>query len=290
MGTPEDARKKAADTYNAASDCYDHPANFFWERYGRRTVERLRLPSGARVLDVCCGSGASAIAAAEAVGAGGHVLGVDLAENLLELARRKAKQRGLKNLDFRAGDMLGLGLPEAGFNAVVCVFGIFFVPDMRAAVRELWRLVLPGGKLAITTWGPRFFEPASTAFWDSVRAVRPDLYKGFNPWDRISEPGAVRALFAAAGIEDVDVAAEAGAHPLSSPEDWWQMVLGTGYRGTVEQLEAEDRERVRRENIDFMRQADVRSVEANVVYAVAVRTQAGLAQRRRATDTHPASF
>jgi ubiquinone/menaquinone biosynthesis C-methylase UbiE len=88
---------------------------------------------------------------------------VDLAENLLELARRKAKQRGLKNLDFRAGDMLNLGLPEASFDAVVCVFGIFFVPDMPAAVGQLWRLVRPGGTLAITTWGPRFFEPASIA-------------------------------------------------------------------------------------------------------------------------------
>lgn len=73
MGTPEDAKKKAAATYNAASDCYDHPANFFWERYGRRTVERLRLPFGARVLDVCCGSGASAIPAAETVGSGGFL-------------------------------------------------------------------------------------------------------------------------------------------------------------------------------------------------------------------------
>jgi SAM-dependent methyltransferase len=167
--------------------------------------------------------------------------------------------------------MLDLGLPESSFDAVICVFGIFFVPDMQAAVRELWRLVRPGGKLAITTWGPRFFEPASTAFWNSVRAVRPDLYKGFNPWDRISEPDAVRALFAAAGVEDLDVVAEAEAYSLSSPEDWWAMVLGTGYRGTVEQLDPEARQRVQRENLDFIRQADVHSVEANVVYAVAVR-------------------
>ena len=211
MGTPEEAKKKVAASYNAASDSYDHPANFFWHRYGRRTVERLRLPFGARVLDACCGSGASAIPAAEAVGSSGFVLGVDLAENLLELARRKAQQRGLSNLDFRADDMLDLGLPESSFDAVICVFGIFFVPDMQAAVGELWRLVRPGGKLAITTWGPRFLEPASTAFWDSIRAVRPDLYKGFNPWDRISELDAMSSLFTVAGVEDLEVVAEAGA-------------------------------------------------------------------------------
>ena len=101
MTNLDEAITKAATTYNAASDHYDHPANTFWERYGRRTVERLQLPPGARVLDVCSGSGASAIPAAEIVGPGGSVTGVDLAKNLLGLARAKAKQRGLDNLAFR---------------------------------------------------------------------------------------------------------------------------------------------------------------------------------------------
>jgi ubiquinone/menaquinone biosynthesis C-methylase UbiE len=271
MGTDEDVKRRAAAAYNAASDYYDDPANSFWERFGRRTVELLGPSPGARVLDVCCGSGASAIPAAEAVGAGGFVLGVDLAENLLELARGKARRRGLRNLDFRAGDLLDLELPAASFDAVVCVFGIFFVPEMPAAVSELWRLVSPGGKLAVTTWGPRLFEPANTAFWESIRAIRPDLHKGFNPWDRISEPGALRSLFAAAGVENSEVVAEAGAHPISSPEDWWAIVLGSGYRGTVESLTAEERERVRLESFDFIRRARVSSVEANVLYASAVR-------------------
>lgn len=271
METEDDARKRASTTYNAASDYYDDSANSFWERFGRRTVDRLNLISGARVVDVCCGTGASAIPAAETVGPGGFVLGLDLAENLLELARRKAKERGLRNVEFRIGDMLNLGLPEASFDAVVCVFGIFFVPDMPAAVRQLWRLVQPGGVLAMTTWGPRFFEPASTAFWNSVREIRPDLYKGFNPWDRINEPDAVRSMLAAAGIPDAKIVAEAGVHRISSPDDWWSMVLGTGYRGTVEQLNADEREQVRKGNLDFIRREGVSSVEANVVYAVASR-------------------
>jgi len=109
MATPDDAKQKAARTYNAASDFYDHPVNSFWEQYGRRTVSRLPLNAGARILDVCCGTGASAIPAAEAVGPDGFVLGVDLAENLLGLANRKAKERGLTNVEFRAADMLDLG-------------------------------------------------------------------------------------------------------------------------------------------------------------------------------------
>jgi ubiquinone/menaquinone biosynthesis C-methylase UbiE len=264
----EELKRRAAATYNAAADFYDHPINAFWDRYGRRTVTRLALAPGARVLDVCCGSGASALPAAEAVGPNGYVLGVDLADKLLELARVKAKQRGLENVEFRAGDMLALGLGPASFDAVICVFGIFFVPDMRRAVRELWSLVRPGGQLAITTWGPRFFEPVNTAFWEAVSTARPDLYKAFNPWDRISEPGALREILVSAGMPPADVIAEEGLHVLRSAEDWWPMVLGTGYRGTIEQLGTEARESVRQECLDFIRAGSVRSVEANVVYAV----------------------
>jgi ubiquinone/menaquinone biosynthesis C-methylase UbiE len=134
MVTPDYARARATTTYNAAADSYDDPANSFWERFGRRTIERLHLQPGMRVLDVCCGSGASAIPAAEKVGPEGFVLGVDLAEKLLERARSKATKRGLHNLEFRVGDMLDLRLERSEFDTVVCVFGIFFVPDMRAGV------------------------------------------------------------------------------------------------------------------------------------------------------------
>jgi len=271
MNTLDDAKKKAATTYNAASDFYDHPANTFWGRYGRRTVERLRLAPGERVLDVCCGSGASAIPAAETVGAAGSVVGVDLAENLLELARSKARQRGLTNIEFRSGDMTQLPFDEKSFDVVVCVFGIFFVPDMEAALRGLKRVVRSGGRVAITTWGPRFFEPATTAFWDSVRKVRPDLYKDFNPWDRISEVDAVRALLTSAGLDKVEAVAESDSQPLNSPDDWWAMIMGSGYRGTIEQLDPADQERVRLGNLDYIDRTSLRSLESNVVYATAVR-------------------
>src|SRR5262245_339241 len=269
MTPPREAQTKAAAAYNAAADAYDDPANSFWDRFGRSTIARLRLARDERVLDVCCGSGASAIPAAEAVGPEGSVLGIDLAEKLLALARAKAAARGLTNATFRIGDMLDPGVPDASFDTVVCVFGIFFVPDMAAAVRELWRAVRPGGRLAVTTWGPRFFEPASTEFWNSIRAVRPDLYKGFNPWDRICDPEALRALLSEAGIAQAEVRAEAGAHPIPSAVAWWPAVLGSGYRGTIDQLDPEACESVRAANLDAIRRTGIRSVEANVVYALA---------------------
>src|SRR5262249_16302573 len=90
MPTPDDLTTTTPSGYNAAADQCDAPANSFWDRFGRGTVDRLKLRAGARVLDVCCGAGASAIPAAERAGSGGSVLGIDLAENLLDLARAKA--------------------------------------------------------------------------------------------------------------------------------------------------------------------------------------------------------
>ena len=269
MSATEDVKKRAAATYNAAADFYDHPTNTFWERYGRRTIERLGLPKGSRVLDVCCGSGASAIPAAQAVGPEGPVVGVDLADNLLKLARAKASQLGLTNVEFRSGDLTALPFLNGSFDVVVCVFGIFFVPDMEAAVRELRRVLHSPGRLAITTWGPRFFEPVNTAFWDSVRNVRPELYKGFNPWDRICEVDALRELLAAADLSNIHVDAEMDSQPLNSPEDWWPMVMGSGYRGTLDQLSPAEHEQVKAESIDFIRRENIRSVEANVLYGQA---------------------
>lgn len=262
---------KAAITYNSAADFYDDPANSFWERFGRKTVERLNLKPGSRILDVCCGSGASALRAAEIVGPSGFVLGIDLAEKLLELGRKKATQRGLKNIEFRRGDMLNLDF-ENEFDAVVCVFGIFFVPEIESAVRELWLAVIPGGKLVITTWGPRFFEPATTAFWNSIRDVRPDLYKGFNPWDRICDRNSLLQLLNNSGIDHAEILEEANMHPIDSPESWWAAVLGSGYRGTIDQLSTEDLQKVRDANFKYIRDSGIREVEANVVYAVCRKT------------------
>jgi len=68
------ARLRAEETYNAAANYFDAKPLAFWDRYGRRTVERMALRRGASVLDVCCGAGASALPAAEAVGSGGRVI------------------------------------------------------------------------------------------------------------------------------------------------------------------------------------------------------------------------
>jgi ubiquinone/menaquinone biosynthesis C-methylase UbiE len=267
----DEAQKRAAQAYNAAADAYDAEPLGFWDYFGRRTVERIGLTNGTRLLDVCCGSGASAIPAAQLIGPSGHVTGVDLAEKLLELARWKAESLSLRNIDFQRGDLLSLNFPPNSFDVVVCVFGIFFVPDMMAGVRELWRQVKPGGKLAITTWGGDLFEPANREFWNSISEVRPDLYKSFNPWDRIDNAASLRAILRKAGVENIQIEAEIRLHPVRSPEDWWTIVLGSGYRGTIEQLSPTEREQVKARNLRHIREANIQQVQTNVLYALAMK-------------------
>ena len=269
---PENAQDRAAFTYNAAADFFDASPLSFWDYFGRRTIELASLPNGSRVLDVCCGSGASALPAAEAVGPEGKVIGVDLAEQLLELARTKAIQRHLGNIEFEVGDMLSMRFPPASFDAVVCVFGIFFVPDMAKAVSELWSRIRSGGKLAVTTWARNFCEPANKAFWHSIKQLRPDLYKGFNPWDRIDDPESLKKILEKGGVPLPKISTENRRHPISSANDWWAIVLGSGYRGTIEQLTEAEQETVKQANLAFISDGQISAVETNVLYALATKT------------------
>jgi ubiquinone/menaquinone biosynthesis C-methylase UbiE len=263
------AKLKAAATYNAAADHFEDEPLEFWARIGRRTIERLALAPGAIVLDVGCGTGASALPAAEIVGSRGRVIGVDLAERLLAIARQKAESQSLGNAEFRAGDMERLRYPDDRFDAVVSVFSIFFVPDMVRQVRELWRMVRPGGSLAITTWGPRMMEPGTTHWLSAVRELRPDLVPAVSPWSRITEPESVRRLLLEAGIADAEIVAEESCQKLRSPEDWWTIVLGSGFRWIVDQLGHDTAEQVRSANLAAIRANRIGSVETNAIFAVA---------------------
>jgi ubiquinone/menaquinone biosynthesis C-methylase UbiE len=264
----EEAIQKSTITFNSAADYFDAPALSFWNRFGQRTIDRLELRSGNQILDVCCGTGASAIPAAKQVGATGSVLGVDLADSLLELARHKSQQQGLTNIEFRCGDFTSMGLPSESFDAIVCVFGIFFVPDMEAAVAELWRMLRPGGKLAITSWGTRVFEPANQTFWNAVKAERPELYKQYTPWYRIGDTESLKALLEFGGATNVEVFAETDSHKLATPEDWWTMVMGGGIRGTIDQLDPATQERVKSINLEFLRTNQIQALDSDVLYAI----------------------
>jgi ubiquinone/menaquinone biosynthesis C-methylase UbiE len=263
--------RRAASTYGAAADHYTGDALSFWDRLGSATVSRLPLAPGAFVLDLCCGAGASAIPAAHAVGPAGRVLGIDAAAPMLELARAKAARQGLANIDFRCGDATQTGLADGSFDAVVCVFGVFFAPDMAAFMQEMWRLVRPGGVLAVTTWGAGLFEPANSHFWRCVGQVEPSLVKAFNPWDEITTPAALAGLFSHAGIPDPAVEAAGSQHHLEHPDNFWDIVLGSGYRATVNALSPSQGDRLRAGLLAELRSHEITIVQTDIIFGTATR-------------------
>src|SRR6266542_2580247 len=114
-------------------------------------VERIAPEAGDRWLDLACGTGAVAERAARA---GADVTGIDLAPALIETATEKAAAAGL-DISFRVGDCENLQDVETGsFDVVSSTCGVMFAPDHEATARELARVVLPGGKLALANWTP----------------------------------------------------------------------------------------------------------------------------------------
>jgi hypothetical protein len=114
-------------------------------------------------------------------------------------------------------------------------------------------------------------ERAASIFWLAVRDERPDLYKGYNPWDRINEPAALAAMLLEGGVQTAKIVAESDVQPLNSPEDFWTIALGSGYRSVIEQLGDASRERVRRATLDSICTQNVRGLETNAIYAISFR-------------------
>jgi len=125
----------------------------------------------------------------------------------------------------------------------------------------------------VTTWGPNFCEPANDGFWRSIKNVRPDLHKGFNPWDRINDSAGLSEILYEGGVASPEIIAENRLHPIRSPEDWWTIVLGSGYRGTIEQLNQVDREKVKEANLAFVCDEKISAVETNVLYSLATKPE-----------------
>jgi len=201
------------------------------------------------------------------------VVGIDVAAPLLEMARAKATREGLVNIEFRHGDATCTDLVDGCFDAVVCVFGVFFAPDMTAFVAEMWRLVRPGGMLAITTWGPGLFEPASSHFWESVGEAEPTLVKAFNPWDEITTEAALTDLFIRAGVTRPAVLAVPGQHHLDHPDRFWDIVLGSGYRATIDALSPGQQDQMRGHLLQKLRSAKITALRTDVVLGTAQRPE-----------------
>ncbi len=269
MQDPTPTLEKIRSTYHAAADCYDQVPLAFWETIGRATIARASLRLGHHVLDACCGSGAATIPAAQAVGADGRVLGIDLAAGLLDLARAKAARAKLGQVEFVEGNFETLDEPSESFQTVLCTLGMFAHPEPKAGVQRLWRWVRPRGNLAFTAWGARPLEPLAEIFGRQLRAVRPDLALAADPWAAVNNPAAVMALFRGAGISSVVVEASAAEQRLRTAEDGWTILMGTWHRAAIESLEAAQRAQVRAAVLAEIDTRGIGQIEVNVIYALA---------------------
>lgn len=134
-----------------------------WEKWDRffdeqmaclnhRLVADARLRSGMRVLDLGSGTGYPALLGAQTVGPNGRVIGIDLAEQMLAAARRKATALGLSNVTFRTGDVTTLPFEANSFDAVTSRFCLMFLPEIPKAVTEIARVIKPGAWIAAAVW------------------------------------------------------------------------------------------------------------------------------------------
>jgi SAM-dependent methyltransferase len=163
-----------------------------------RFIEHVGFKPGERVLDVACGTGIVARLVASRVGTPGKVVGIDLNAGMLAVARATTPQAGAA-IDWRPGDAQALPFPAAAFDTVLCQQGLQFFLDRAGALREMHRVLVPDGRLAINVWG------AQHAY---LRALSASLSRhvGASAGARslaplgLSDAGALRSLVLEAGF------------------------------------------------------------------------------------------
>jgi ubiquinone/menaquinone biosynthesis C-methylase UbiE len=185
------------------------------EQYASATelmLDLARLGLGDRVLDVAAGDGYQSIAAAERVGSSGYVLAVDLAPEPLKYAVAAARQAGLEHFETREMDGENLQLADASFDAVVCHFGLMFFPDPDRGLREMLRVLKPGGRASLVIFAVGG-TPESDLAASIIRGrlglptTRPALGSG----GALGAPGVLKRRLENAGFRAVEV------HELSVP-------------------------------------------------------------------------
>ena len=201
MDPDEVAQRSArvAAVFDRVADTYDAVGIPWFGPIAQRLVDELAPARGERALDIGTGRGAALWPLARAVGATGHVTGLDLADRMVTATRREAAERGLTTVDLVTADAGAPGLPEASFDVAVASLVVFFLPDPPAALRAWRALLVPGGRLGISTFGAR------DAAWERLD----DVFTPFLPPQLLdARTSGTRGPFASdAGVEELVAAA-----------------------------------------------------------------------------------
>jgi ubiquinone/menaquinone biosynthesis C-methylase UbiE len=202
---------------SSAAEVYDEfflPALF--AAWPAKLLSAAHLAPGMRVVDVACGTGVLTIPAAEAVFPGGTAVGLDLNSEMLSVARRKAPE-----IDWREAPAEALPFESAHFDAVMSQFGLMFFRDRNAAIREMWRVLRPGGRLAIVVWDSLEKTPGYSAvtallarlFGDEIAELLKAPYA-------LGDAGLLETLLLEAGVHQPEILQVAGEACFPSICSW----------------------------------------------------------------------
>ncbi len=172
-----------------------------------RMVEMAGIGESDRVLDVAAGYGEPTLTAARVVGPGGQVVASDISAGMLEFGRERAAAAGLGNIEFLESDAASLDLPVESFDAALSRWGIIFEPDGEGAAARIKGFIKPGGRMAISSWGPPDRVPFLAVPMRTVMqrlGVEPPPPGTPGPLSRPT-PEAIGGLLEGGGFSDVDV-------------------------------------------------------------------------------------
>lgn len=184
-----------------------------------RTLALAAPRPGQRLLDVACGTGAVTRQAAQIVGPSGQVIGLDISPEALAVARSANGQNGGATIEWREGSADSLPFADGSFDVVTCQLGLMFFPDRVAALREMRRVLVPGGRLVLMTWGALDKNPGNAAMAQAWKErVSPEQAANFQPPHSLSDPAEVRRLLGAAGFAQIDAQTQADRARFASPQ------------------------------------------------------------------------
>ena len=202
---------------------------------------------GERVLDVACGTGVVARLAAERTGAAGRVAGLDVNPSMLAVARALPPVPGAP-VEWLEADVVAMPLPTGSYDVVLCQQGLQQFPDRPAALREMRRVLAPGGRLALTVWSALGGSPGMAALVDALeRHVGTEAANNRRAPFALADPGQVHALLTAAGFQEVQVRTLIATARFPSPEDLVAAQLAATPLSTLGALTAQTREAIVRD-------------------------------------------